>query len=443
MIRFPIRAMVSGVMMSASLGLSGCIFAEPTDPPLPGERIPVMLYDTGIRPDPELASVPVTVAPPVANAAWPQTGGNASHSLYHLELGPLPKRIFRVDAGEESSDEERLLAQPVVDEEGRLFVLDVEAKVTAFDGDSGRRLWRRDLRGDNDRDGTLGAGLAVDRGRVIVTTGFAQVIALDAGTGKTIWRRIVTAPLRAAPTVAEGRIFAVSIDNQTHALDATTGDLLWTHRGAPELASLLGGAAPAYQAGIVVVAYSSGELFGLRASNGTEMWSDYVARPRRTSAVSHIADIRASPVIDRGLVYAVSNSGRMVALNLTNGTRRWERQVAAVQNPWSAGDFLYVVTTDGLLLCMSRDDGRIRWVRSVTRYADERRQRGLVTWSGPILAGDRLILAGSNEEVLSISPYTGDLLGRIQMPDPVSIPPLVARNTLYFLTDDAELIAWR
>ena len=437
------RRSAIAVAALAALAVASCSFVEHKPPPLEGKRIPVMIYDSGLKADPDLASVQVVTAPPVENATWTTASGNAHHTLYHLALGPAPRKVWSADAGEEADREERLLAQPVVDKDGRVFTLDVEAHLSAFDVKSGDRLWDRDLRGDEDSDGTLGGGLAVDGGTVYVTTGFAQVLAVDAKTGKVLWRQNVSAPIRSAPTVAEGRVFVVSNDNQTQALDAKTGSIVWTHRGATELASLLGGASPAYDAGVLVVAYSTGELFGLRASNGTELWSDYLSRAARSSAVGQIADIRASPVIDRGRVIAISNSGRMVAINLANGQRIWEQQIAGIQTPWVAGDYIYVLTTDSTLVCLTRADGRIRWVRSMPRYKDPKDREELITWSGPVLAGDRLLIAGTNQDVLSISPYSGDLLGEVHMSDPVSIAPVVARDTLFIFTDGADLIAYR
>lgn len=427
-----------------ALVTAGCgLFVEYREPPLEGERLPVLVSDSEITADPALASVPVVIPPPVVNETWAQGGGNASHALHHLALGDNLRRAFDVNTGDGVSTEQRLLAQPVVDAEGRVFTLDVDAQLTALDAQSGKELWSRDLADDEDSDGTLGGGIAVADGRVFVTTGFAQVIAVEAATGKVLWRQNATAPFRSSPTVAEGRVFVLSSDNQTHALDVATGEIQWTHRGASELASLLGAASPAYEAGVVVVAYSTGELFGLRAANGTELWSDYLARAGRTSNVAQIADIRASPVIDRGRVIAISNSGRMVAINLVNGLRIWEEALGGIQTPWAAGDYVYLVTTDNTLLCLTRADGRVRWVRSMPRFEDPEDREGLITWTGPVLAGDRLILAGSNAEVLSVSPYTGDLLGRVELSDPVSIPPVVARGTLFIFTDDADLIAWR
>ena len=66
-----------------------------------------------------------------------------------------------------------------------------------------------------------------------------------------------------------------------------------------------------------------------------------------------------------------------------------------------------------------------------------------VVWSAPILVSDRLIVAGSNQEAYSLSPYDGELLGRVEMPDKIVVPPLAANETLYFLSDGADLVAYR
>ncbi len=430
-------------LLPVALITGACTFVTPETPKLKGERIAVMIQGTKLKADESLSATPITIAPPLANIAWPQAGGVATHAPYHLALGPSPRRIFKVNAGRGSSSSRRLLAQPVMDRQGRLFVLDAYARVYVFDGDNGKRIWRRDLRPREERDGTLGAGLAVADGRLFVTTGFARVFALDARDDRVLWRTNLTAPMRAAPTYADGRVFVVSTDNRTHALDATTGKILWSHRGSTEQASLLGSAAPAYENGILVVAYSSGELFGLRVADGKAAWQDFLAQRKRTSGIGTIADIRASPVIDRGRVFAVSNSSRMVAVSLASGARVWQRRIGATQSPWAAGKFLYLVTNENMLLCLSREDGRIAWGRSLPRYKDPKRREDWISWSGPVLAGDRLILAGTNKQVLAISPYNGDLLGKIKVPDGIEVSPIVARGTLYLLTSDADLIAWR
>ena len=112
----------------------------------------------------------------------------------------------------------------------------------------------------------------------------------------------------------------------------------------------------------MVVPYSSGELVALRANTGEVLWTDNLSRGGPTTALGEITDINGHPVVDRGTVYAVGHSGRMVANNLVDGARLWTQDISSSGSPWIAGDFLYLVTSGSELIALSREDGRIRWV---------------------------------------------------------------------------------
>ena len=154
-------------------------------------------------------------------------------------------------------------------------------------------------------------------------------------------------------------------------------------------------------------------------------------------------EVGGEPGSDDGLVFAMSHSGRMVAVNIRTGGRIWDKQIGGIQTPWLAGDYLFAINSDGMVFALLKSSGRIRWVRRLQRYEDPEAKKGPIIWAGPVLAGDRLIVAGSQGEALSISPYTGKILGRLELPDNILIAPIVANRTLYFLTDDAELLAYR
>ena len=91
----------------------------------------------------------------------------------------------------------------------------------------------------------------------------------------------------------------------------------------------------------------------------------------------------------------------------------------------------------------SRRGGRVRWISQLPGFEDEEDQEDPILWSGPVLAGDRLLVGSSDEQIWSVSPYTGKILGRIDVSGPVLISPVVARETVYVLTDEADLIAFR
>ena len=425
--------------------LSGCgtfLGKSETDRPLPGKRVSILAVDRGLSPDRAIAELDVSLPPPYVNDAWPQAGGSAAHAMYHLQLGDTPKRKWKSDVGEGSGDDRHILAQPLV-VGGTVYTMDARSLVTAFDSESGRRLWRTDVELEEEDGGYFGGGLAYEDGRLFVTTGFAIIFALDAQSGEIIWQQRVTAPMRAAPTVSGGRVFATTLDNRTFALAADNGRRLWEHTGVQEIAGLLGGASPAVAGSVVVVPYSSGELHALLVENGRELWSDVLTPVNRFDPVSNLAQIKGLPVIDRGLVLAISHAGRMVAIDLRRGIRAWELEAGGVQMPWTAGDFIFLLTTESELICVVRQSGRVRWVRALPRFEDPEDLEGPIGWFGPVLAGDRLIVTSSTGDAISISPYTGELLGRLRLPGTPTVAPVVANNTLYILTEDADLVAIR
>jgi outer membrane protein assembly factor BamB len=439
----PILAVVAGLM---SAGLSGCDYVKDlvTEKkiPLKGERIAVMRYHRNLQPDPQVADLRVMLPPPVANRDWPQSGGFPSHAMHHLQIAPGIGRAWSIDIGSGSSDERRLMSFPIV-VAGLVFAMDVDFEVSAFDVRNGERVWGYAAKVPDEDEDAFGGGLAYDGGRIFVTTGYGRLIALRARDGAELWQQNISGPSRAAPTAAGGRVFVVTIDNQLSAHNAETGKREWSHSGISEIAGLLGGSSPAVAGETLVVPYSSGEVFALRVANGRVTWSDNLIALRRVDALSTLAHIRGHPVIDRGLVYAMSHSGRLVAIDLRTGTRVWDRAIGGVETPWAAGNFVYVMSNEGELYCLTRRGGRVRWVRPLPRFEDPEDKDDPIKWFGPVLASDRLVLAGSHGEALAISPYTGEVLGRIDLPDNISMAPVVAGDTLYFLTDDGDHVADR
>ncbi len=433
------------VPLALAIAVSGCsIFkGKAQKTPTVGERVPVLDFETRVEAEPELATVAVRLPPPEENADWPQPGGSPSKAVGHVALPDTVAQAWSVKIGRGSTATVRLNAAPVV-AGGKVFTMDTEATVRAFDAASGRELWSAaiDAKGEA-KVAAFGGGVSAGDGRVYATSGYGIVAAFDASTGAQVWRVPLGVPFRGAPTVAGGRVYALTQDNQLYALDAAKGTTVWNVAGTVEVAGLLGGGAPAFAQDTLVVGYSSGELNALRAENGRTVWTDALSRTGRTTALNALTDIDASPVIDHGRVFAIGHGGRMAAIELSTGQRVWERNFAGVETPWVAGDFVYAVTLDGEIVCVTRGDGKIKWVHRLARYGNAKKKTGAIEWSGPVLASDRLLLAGSNKLLVTVSPYTGKVLSSVKLKAAAYLPPIVAGKTVYLLTDDGKLTAYR
>jgi outer membrane protein assembly factor BamB len=462
--------------LAGSLALAGCEqldsltsftngwFSGAKKSKIKGERISVMAAEQSIKVDPDMAKTKVVLPTPYLNDAWPEPGGYAANAMYHLKADGQLAPAWHADAGKGSDDDSRLTAPPVV-VDGRVFVLDAAAHVYAFNVKDGQPLWDKNMApkgpdntmlfgtlpnlnpfGDDlsiDPSKGFGGGVASDGGKLFVSTGFGSVFALDPASGKQLWKSSLGVPIVNAPVANGGRVFVSSEDNHFFALSESDGRTLWDHQGITESAGILESTSAAVSGDYVIAPYTSGELFAIRVDDGRSAWNDMLTRSGNVTALSELDDIAGRPVVDRDMVFAISHSGVMVAINLNTGDRVWSRDIGGIQTPWVAGDFLYVLTTDSQVLCLARKDGRVRWIHQLTRWQDMENKEDLITWSGPVLVSDRLILSSSDGYAVSLSPYTGELLGKIQIPDGTFISPVVADGTLFLLTNGAQLVALR
>ena len=434
------------VMIAAALAASGCGVikkGKKNATPVLGERIPVLTGENDVTVDPATAALPMTLPEAAANSEWTQPGGNASKSMGQLALGNALAPAFSVQAGRGNSLTARLAAAPVVSG-GHVFVIDTLGTVRAFDGRSGAQLWASQTPTEKgDEKSLYGGGLAFDQGRIYATNGLGFVVALDARNGGMVWKVRPGGPLRGSPTVANGTVYVISQDNQIYSLKADDGSTNWSQAASLEIAGVFGSASPAIGQGTVVAGFSSGELNAYRYENGREVWQDALQRTTIRTSVSTLNDIDADPVVDSGQVIAVGQGGRMVALDLITGQRQWELNLAGISTPWLAGDWIFVVTDEAKLVCIYRQNGHVRWITQLPQFQKAKSKKGAIEYSGPVLAGGRLIITGSNGALINIDPTNGGFRSQRSVGAGVSLPPVVANSTLYLFDDRGRLLAYR
>ena len=435
----------AAVLIALAISASGCGILKKGHPKTPvlGERIDVLTTEADVKVDPATAALPMALPAPVANTDWAQAGGNANKSMGNVALGPTPTQAWVVPAGPGATVKELLSAGPRV-AEGKVFTMDTAGTVHAFDARNGAALWRARFGYESgEQDAMFGGGLAYAGGRIYATNGLGFVAALDASSGKLLWQVRPGGPLRGSPTVAGDALYVLSEDNQIYSLKLEDGSTNWSQAASLEIAGIFGTPAPAFAQGTVVAGFSSGELNAYRYENGRVVWQDVLAPTSIRTTVASLSDINAEPVIDNGQVIAIGAGGRMVAMELVTGQRMWENNLPGISTPAVAGDWVFVVTSDGRLVCLARANGKVRWITQLPAYRKAKSKSGPVTYVGPILAGNRLILGGSNGALIFVDPTNGSFEWQSALKAGISVSPAVANSTLYVLDDSGFLHAFR
>ncbi|MGH6996576.1 MAG: PQQ-binding-like beta-propeller repeat protein [Phenylobacterium sp.] len=458
------RTSLLALFLAASVAVTGCSTVNrlnpfnkgdegPQETASEGERIAIVAADQTLEVAEALKGADFFLPTPEVNASWSLPGGSPEQSMGHVEAGGSLSIAWKRGFGQGSDRGAHVTATPVA-ANGKIYVMDGEASVTAFDAQSGSQLWRTNLRPDSKRDKeAFGGGLALADGKLYVTSGYRFAAQLNADTGAVTWRTTTEQPIHAAPTVYGGRVFAVAIDNTLLTFDAATGATGWTYQALSESARILATSSPAVSGDTVVASFGSGELVALRAANGNDLWNEALSRANRNNALSEIRDIPGRPVIYQGDVFAVSHSGVFAATDLRTGQARWSLPVTGITSPWPAGDVVYVVSKAGEVICVARESGQIYWITDLGKDR-EKNAGGFMgigkqkfttrpIWSSPLLASNKLIVVGSSGELVALNAKTGVVEKTVNLGSPALISPIAVGGTVYVATDKAQLIALR
>lgn len=427
-------------------GLSGCAERELI---LEGERFGTRTPLEEAIPGAEVEEIetdearPITLAAPTTLQSWPMRSATVRNVVPHLALSSDPVELWSANIGQGNSRRNRITADPVA-ADGRIFTLDSDAHVTAVASD-GSVLWTADMTPGFERGGGVsGGGLAVVDGALYVTTGYGELIALDPATGAVSWRQRLAAGVT-SPTITDNSIYVVSRDNQAWSINPENGRIRWQLPAAPASAVLSGGSAPALTDRLVIFPFGSGELVATLRLSGVRVWGTTVAGARRGVAYNSLNDITGDPVVVGNRLYAGNQSGRVVALDAASGDRLWTAQDGAYSPVLPAGDSVFFVSDRNELIRLDADSGERIWGTELPLYVQqrERRRQSVFAHFGPILAGGRLVVASSDGEIRFFDPESGAQTGSLPIRGGAAAHPIVVNDTLYVVSANGQLHAYR
>lgn len=435
------RKLVTILACFGVFGMAGC--SEP-ELVLPGERIAVTQQVEHLSANQQAMAEGAGLSAPLTTLTASHPGLNAGHAGGHLALDlPLDER-WDVEIGT-GGDEFVELAVPVVGA-GHVFAVSASGEVSAIEIETGNLSWRVSIEDfEDDVIPGIAGGLAISGSTVFVHGGGHNLAALSVEDGSVIWSQRFQLPLRGGPTVYAKKALAVTdIDANLFMLRIDNGSVLWDRAGLPSGTIVYGAPSPAIYDNQIAVAAHGGELSLLDADNGDVIWSDNLATFNPRTPLQGLGDIRAHPVHDGGLVFAVSQSGRTAAFAVRSGLLLWELPIGGIEMPWVAGDSVFIVTLDGRLYAIRRNDGAIRWVAElpgalpIGAVAAE----DIPRYVGPVVAAGKVIIVAEDGNILLFNADTGALEDEADVGGRIVTAPQLAAGMMFVLDNSGTLTAF-
>lgn len=338
------------------------------------------------------------------------------------------KRVWSRDAGS-GTDHRHLLLAPLVSD-GRIYAADHKGRVYAYDADTGKRLWKTDT------DTPLTGGVGGGDGLLLLGARDGRVLALQANDGKVKWRAQVSSEVLSAPRAARGVVVVSSNDGNVFGLDASDGHQVWVVDHTIPLLILRGASSPVLVSGVALCGLANGILEAIRIRDGAPLWQATVAVARGSSELERMVDVDGQLQAMGGMVYVAAYQGRVAAIDITSGQIAWERDVPSYAGLGVDTSRVFVTDDEGRMWALDRSSGATVWRQTKLRY------RGV---TAPVPFDGQYVVVGDIEGYLHwMDRADGRFVARIRVDSSgILSPPLVHGNTLYVLTRDGELAAYR
>ncbi|HHJ13302.1 MAG TPA: outer membrane protein assembly factor BamB [Gammaproteobacteria bacterium] len=311
----------------------------------------------------------------------------------------------------------------------RVFTADRRGRVSAWQLEDGRQVWKTDL------DIPVSAGPGVDEGLVLVGTSDASVLALDADTGELRWKASVSSEVLAVPRVHEGMVIVQTVDGNISGLDADTGQRRWVHDRTVPALSLRGTSSPLVGDGVVLAGFASGKLVALEVRSGRQLWEAPIAVPRGRSELQRMVDLDADAVVRDGVLYVVSFQGRLAAVSLSRGRLLWSREMSSWAGIAVDLQQVYVSDDEDAVWALDRRSGASLW-----RNTDLRRR----TLTRPVVVGGFVAVGDAQGYLHLLSRIDGSMAGRTRVDrDGIQAAPVSLGERLLVLGTGGRLVMYR
>ena len=360
--------------------------------------------------------------------------GCSSNKEQELEPAPLPdftekaslQKEWSRSVGDGQGEFYNKLVPAI--EGNTIYACDLNGEVMAIDRLSGDKLWEKDLHHQ------VSGAISVSGSMLFIGTLKGKVVALDANTGKLIWSAKVPSEVL-APPISNGNVVVVQTqDDRVIGLDADTGKRLWISDNTPAVLTLRGTSAPLVTSDLAIAALSTGKVIALNVQNGTPVWQQKVTLPKGRSELERIVDIDGGMLLDGSTIYVVTYQGRLAALDVQSGEIIWQRDSSSYVGLGEGSGNVYVSMDSGVVEGVDTNSSSALWSN------DQLLRRQL---TAPAVISNYVAVGDFEGYVHLLSETDGQYVGRQKVDsDGLRVRSLVVDNWIYVFANGGDLVAY-
>ena len=301
-----------------------------------------------------------------------------------------------------------------------------DGTVLAFEGETGRTLWRTSV------GSAISAGVGSDGTVAAVVTREGNLVALD--SARIRWTKPLGVRVATAPLVAGGRIFVLGVDRSVHAFDAADGLKLWqVARPGDALTLQQTGVVTAFKDTLVVG--QGPRMAGVDPNTSMLRWEVPLGSPRGANEVERLADL-VGPVVRVGdLVCARSFQAAVGCVDAQTGNVAWTKTVGGTDAIAGDAEQLFGADASDRMTSWKTSTGDIVWTNESLMF----RRLG-----APAVIAQSVVYGDNDGTLHWFSRAKGESQARVTTDgNPITTPPVSVGGLLIVVTRGGGVFAFR
>ena len=337
-------------------------------------------------------------------------------------------RLWSASVGDKRAKPLRL-GLALASEGNRVYAAGYGGDVVAFDLATGHSIWRTRTKAP------ISGGTGVGGDLVAVGSSAGEVIALNAADGKIRWRVRLNGEVLSAPAISEKVVAVRTVDGKLRGLSPKDGHELWTQEQQVPRLSLRGTSRPVIVGDVTLCGFDNGKVIAVNLNDGTLQWEATIAPPHGRTELERLVDVDSTVRVSGKDVYAVGFQGRVAMLALDTGQIWWSHDASSYRGIGLDDEAVYVATAEGDVIALRRRTGAEIWRQKALAH------RGL---SAAVTTDNAVVVADFQGNVHWLDKATGGLAARAPSGKVrVSNTPLVSGNMVLVMNDAGRISAFR
>jgi outer membrane protein assembly factor BamB len=332
-----------------------------------------------------------------------------------------------------------------------VFAANRQGEVSAYDQATGKKVWSKDFAiydeegltsgisklWSNGLSARIAGGMSVAYETVFFGTENGEVVALDANTGEQKWRVTVKGEVLAAPAIDAGIVLVNTGSGYIFALNADDGEQVWSSESDVPPLSLRGVSSPAAVNGGAIIGTATGKLIVNIIETGQTAWEQVISSATGVTELERIVDIDSEPLVSGGNVYVISYDGTLASVELRTGRVIWKREYKSFRRMSLSGSTLYLVDVNSNVYALDSRNGVELWSQGALK---QRLLTGVTPIGNYLVAGDKYGYLHWFDQA------DGKVVARLEVGGDdedggIYHAPVVDADIIYTQTRDGELVA--